>query len=84
MSPPADVFERGVKVALGRTATLELTQQQAETLELSRQMGTLSLTLRSILDSGSGTAEGGESDRKDRSGPINMVRFGISTLGPGH
>ncbi len=41
----------GTKVALGKTATLELTPAQAETLALSHQLGTLSLTLRSILDS---------------------------------
>jgi len=71
----------GTKTVLGKTATLELTAQQAETLALSRQMGTLSLTLRSILDSGPGTAEGGEDYGKDRNGPINTVRFGVSTLG---
>jgi pilus assembly protein CpaB len=72
----------GVKTVLGKTATLELTEQQAETLELSHQLGTLSLTLRSILDSNSSSPEGGED--KDQSGPINTVRFGVSTLGTAH
>jgi len=71
----------GTKTALGKTATLEVTQSQAETLAVSRQMGTLSLTLRSLLDSGSGAAEGGDSDNKDRTSPINTVRFGVSTMG---
>jgi pilus assembly protein CpaB len=71
----------GTKAAIGRTATLELTEQQAETLALSHQMGTISLTLRSILDS-QGSAEGGDDD-KDR-GTINTVRFGVSTLGATH
>jgi len=66
----------GTKVALGKTATLELTEQQAEMLALSKQLGTLSLTLRSILDS-QGAAEGGE----DKQGAVNTVRFGVSTLG---
>jgi pilus assembly protein CpaB len=72
----------GTKVVLGKTATLELTEQQAETLALSRQLGTISLTLRSILDSNSSSPEGGE--EKDQRGPINTVRFGVSTLGTGH
>jgi pilus assembly protein CpaB len=73
----------GTKVALGKTVTLELTQGQAETLALSRQLGTISLTLRSLLDSGSSSAEGGEDNAKDKHGPINTVRFGVSTLGTG-
>jgi pilus assembly protein CpaB len=72
----------GIKSVIGKTATLELTEQQAETLALSHQMGTLSLTLRSILDSKSASPEGGED--KNQRGPINTVRFGVSTLGAGH
>src|SRR5579863_8673778 len=49
-----------VKVALGKTATLELTESQAETLELSHQLGTISLTLRSIRDSGPSTPQDDE------------------------
>jgi pilus assembly protein CpaB len=72
----------GTKSVIGKTATLELTEQQAETLALSHQLGTLSLTLRSILDSQSASPEGGED--KNQRGPINTVRFGVSTLGTGH
>jgi len=72
----------GTKVVIGKTATLELTQSQAETLALSHQLGTISLTLRSLLDS-QGTAEGGDSE-KDRKGTINTVRFGVSTMGTSH
>jgi pilus assembly protein CpaB len=73
----------GTKNVLGKTATLELTEPQAETLALSHQLGTLSLTLRSLLDS-QGTAEGGDDETKDRSGQINTVRFGVSTQGTVH
>jgi pilus assembly protein CpaB len=69
----------GTKTALGKTATLELNEEQAETLALSKQLGTLSLSLRSLLDT-QGAAEGGED--RDR-GTINTVRFGVSTLGTG-
>jgi pilus assembly protein CpaB len=69
----------GTKTELGKTATLELTEDQAETLALSHQLGTLSLTLRSILDSSEATED--DTDGKDRRGPINMVRFGVTTPG---
>ncbi len=40
----------GQKVVVGKTATLELSPGQAETLVLSQQIGTLSLALRSVTD----------------------------------
>jgi pilus assembly protein CpaB len=71
----------GTKVVVGKTATLELTEQQAETLQLAKQTGTISLTLRSLLDANSSPAEGGDNTKE---GPINTVRFGVSTLGTDH
>jgi pilus assembly protein CpaB len=72
----------GQKVVVGKTATLELNPDQAETLALSRQLGTLSLALRSLVDSPSSSAEGG--DDNDRGGPMNTVRYGVSTLSLTH
>jgi pilus assembly protein CpaB len=71
----------GVKVVIGKTATLELTPQQAETLQLSRQMGSITLTLRSILDSSQPVGDDGDTANKDKSKPINTVRYGVSTFG---
>jgi pilus assembly protein CpaB len=73
----------GQKVVVGRTATLELSPDQSETLQLSRQLGTLSLVLRSLVDSQSPNVEGGE-DVDDRRGPMNTVRYGVSTLSLSH
>ena len=68
----------GQKVVVGKTATLELTQAQAETLELSRQLGTLSLTLRSLRNSSRRRPRAAEKPSEhERS--INTVRFGVST-----
>jgi pilus assembly protein CpaB len=72
----------GQKVVVGKTATLELNPDQAETLEVSRQLGTLSLALRSLVDSQSSIVEGG--DDNDRRGPLNTVRYGVSTLSLSH
>src|SRR5215471_11526301 len=67
--------KNGQRVVVGRTATLELSPGQAETLAASRQRGTLSLALRSLIDANSTAAR--EEDRTNRR--LNMVRFGIST-----
>jgi pilus assembly protein CpaB len=69
------------KTAIGKTATLELTESQAETLALSKQIGTISLTLRSLLDSASVPDD--DSGDKDHNS-INTVRFGVSTAGTGN
>jgi pilus assembly protein CpaB len=67
----------GQKVVLGKTATLEVTQSQAEALALARQQGTLSLTLRSLVDS-----KPAEPEAERKSGTtINMVRFGVGGSG---
>src|SRR6202453_4841174 len=56
----------GQKVVIGKTATIELDPHQAETLALAHQTGTLSLTLRSLLDSQSPTPEGGEAKEESK------------------
>jgi pilus assembly protein CpaB len=64
----------GQKVVIGRTATLELTPGQAETLALSRQQGTMSLALRSLADGqGSADADDGQHNRRG----INVLRYGV-------
>jgi pilus assembly protein CpaB len=67
----------GQKVVVGKTATLEMTPAQAETLALSRQLGSLSLTLRSITDA---SGDEPQTDDKNKHGSsVNIVRFGVST-----
>jgi pilus assembly protein CpaB len=68
----------GQKVLIGKTATIELDPRQAETLALSHQLGTISLTLRSLLDSQSPTPEGGEAKEEPRT-TVNTVRYGVTT-----
>jgi len=71
----------GQRVVVGRTATLELTPRQVETLGMARQMGTLSLALRSLVDSNSaqGAATGDDDKDSKARGRVNMVRFGVTT-----
>jgi pilus assembly protein CpaB len=70
--------KNGQKVVVGKTATLELSPSQTETLALSKQIGTLSLALRSLADSSPTAPEGGDADA--RRGTINTVRYGVNTL----
>ena len=67
--------KNGQRVVVGKTATLELAPRQAETLAQSRQLGTLSLALRSLLDANKTT----EADDSDQKSDINTVRYGVST-----
>ena len=68
--------KNGQRVVVGKTATLELSPRQAESLALARQMGTLSLALRSLVDADKKTPEVDDGERKSG---INMVRFGVTT-----
>ena len=57
-------------MVVGKTATLELSPRQVETLALSRQMGTLSLALRSLVDfEGGGAPEAVTDEKSGRRAP---------------
>src|SRR5882724_729974 len=70
----------GQKVVIGKTATLELSPRQAEMLALSRQLGTLSLALRSLADAGDSTIPSEDERASGKKAGINTVRYGISTM----
>jgi len=73
--------KNGQRVVVGKTATLELSPRQTEELGRSRQMGTLSLALRSLADSSGGAQlMSDDGDTGQRSSGINMVRFGVTTM----
>ena len=66
----------GQNAVVGKTVTLELKPEQAETLARSRQSGTLSLALRSIADVN--MVEAIPDDQAPKRGDsINVVRYGI-------
>lgn len=70
--------KNGQKVVVGKTATLELGPQQAESLAMSRQRGTLSLALRSLADAKPNLLNEPEEPLQDSS-RVNFVRFGINS-----
>ena len=69
--------KNGQRVVIGKTATLEVTAGEGQRLTQSRQNGTLSLALRSLVDAN----QRGERLDEGRQ-EINMVRFGVSTPTP--
>jgi pilus assembly protein CpaB len=71
--------KNGQRVVVGKTATLELTPRQAETLALSRQLGTLTLSLRSLADANAPATAEDDTGRNNRRG-VGMVRFGVTTM----
>jgi pilus assembly protein CpaB len=70
----------GQKVVVGKTATLELSPAQTETLAVSRQRGTLSLALRSLADSRGNAAPVPEDEQVRRRNSVNFVRYGVTSV----
>jgi pilus assembly protein CpaB len=68
----------GQNSVVGKTVTLELRPEQAETLARARQTGTLQLALRSIADIHMVEVRTDDEGSK-RGDTINVVRYGISS-----
>jgi pilus assembly protein CpaB len=69
--------KNGQRVVVGKTATLELSPSQSEQLAVSRQLGTLTLALRSLIDAKGGDIDNG--DPRDRRG-AGIQRFGVTAI----
>ena len=69
------------KSLTGEVATLELTPRQAEMLALANEMGTISLTLRSVADITSNENTTGDALNKvdEATGSVNVTRYGVTT-----
>lgn len=71
----------GKKIANGKTATLELSPRQTETLVLAQSMGSISLALRSLADAMpdgvSGPQSGDHALNGDRGSSIKLLKYGI-------
>jgi pilus assembly protein CpaB len=68
----------GQNAVVGKTVTLELRPEQAETLARARQSGPLALALRSIADVN--MVENGPDDRSAKRGEtVNVVRYGVQS-----
>ena len=70
--------KEGSNALVGKTVTLELKPEQAETLARSRQSGTLSLALRSIADINMVELKTDDQPGNKRGESVNVVRYGVS------
>jgi pilus assembly protein CpaB len=69
----------GQNNVVGKTVTLELKPEQAETLARARQSGTLSLALRSIADLNMAENNTEKDSSPKRSESVNVVRYGVQS-----
>jgi pilus assembly protein CpaB len=67
--------KEGTSSMVGKTATLELKPEQAETLARARQSGTLTLALRSIVDV---TAVEKAEEQISKNDGLNVIRYGVA------
>jgi pilus assembly protein CpaB len=66
----------GQNTVVGKTATLELRPEQAETLARARQSGTISLALRSLADASKPSTDNDQAAKRDS---IDVIRYGVQT-----
>ena len=71
--------DRGEKVALGKTATLELTAAQAEQVTVAQVEGPLTLSLRGLQDS-QAKDEASEVPQALGSSSVSVVRYGSQSI----
>lgn len=75
--------DKGTKVVVAKTATLEVTPDQAETIAHAEMGGSLTLALRGLADSSASalaaSAIGAEQASNDK--PIEVVRYGLPRTG---
>ena len=73
----------GKKIANGKTATLELSPRQTETLTLAQSMGDISLALRSLSDATpggiSGPQAGDHALNGERGASIKLLKYGVQS-----
>jgi pilus assembly protein CpaB len=74
--------DKNTKTVIGKTATLELTPAQAQSIAAAENLGTLSLSLRPLADSDTPVASNLPGD-DDRGGQVSVIRYGVMRDDPG-
>jgi pilus assembly protein CpaB len=68
--------DKDTKSVIGKTATLELTPGQAQSVAAAENMGAISLSLRPLADSDTPVASNLPGD-EDRGGQVSIIRYGV-------
>jgi pilus assembly protein CpaB len=76
--------EKDAKTVIGKTATLEVTPEQAEVLYSAQTSGTLSLSLRPLGDNQlvASAASSKKKTSANSDGPVSVIRYGLSAGAP--
>ncbi|HUO03259.1 MAG TPA: Flp pilus assembly protein CpaB [Rhizomicrobium sp.] len=69
--------DKDTKSVIGKTATLELTPNQAQSLAAAANLGTISLSLRPLADGDTPVASNLPSD-DDHGGQVSVIRYGVT------
>ena len=71
---------KDTKTVIGKTATVELTPEQAELISSAQGAGQLSLALRPLGDNQTVDTAADKRRKKyvDNAGPVNVIRYGLS------
>jgi pilus assembly protein CpaB len=69
--------KEGQNAVVGKTVTLELKPEQTETLARARQLGSLSLALRSIADVNA--KEPPTEELRKRGESVSIIRYGVQS-----
>jgi pilus assembly protein CpaB len=71
--------EKDTRTMVGKTATVEVTPEQAETISAAGTGGQLSLSLRPLSDANLANADDGSRKRRVGSdGPVSVIRYGMA------
>jgi pilus assembly protein CpaB len=70
--------DNNTQSAVGKTATLELNEDQAELIAQSQAMGTLSLALRPLGETVDAALQDENSANSRHSGAVSVIRYGVA------
>jgi pilus assembly protein CpaB len=77
--------EKDTRTVIGRTATIEVSPEQAETIAAAAQSGQLSLALRALTDGAATSLNNPDKSASSKKrtaavydGPVSVIRYGIS------
>ncbi|MEJ1967532.1 MAG: Flp pilus assembly protein CpaB [Rhizomicrobium sp.] len=73
--------DKDQKVVLAKTATLEVTPQQAETVARAQAAGPLTLSLRALGDNKTVAASQNNADDSPNGSGVTVIRFGVTPAG---
>jgi pilus assembly protein CpaB len=68
--------DKDTKTVIGKTATLEMTPSQAQSVAAAENLGTISLSLRPLADNDTPVASNLPGDA-DHSGQVSIIRYGV-------